>query len=431
MEEKKAVSVIVPVYNSEEYLRRGLGSIMAQSLKDIEIICVNDASTDCSLAVLQELQQQDERIKVISHEVNQGAAVSRNDGFRIAKGEYVIFLDSDDYFYENMLEVTWHKACVWDADMVVFGSEQVSALESKGTDDIPVVSRTVYKPERIDQVTRKSYFIERVRHVPWDKLVRRSFLEENRIWFQDLPANNDVFFSFASVFAAKKIVTCEEVLVRYYRGRTGSLTEFRSKKENFIIEAYWAVTQYIRKNNVADCLKIAWFNVMTDNLQRYFSGQENARKIREMTLQKLKECQRLTEELDVYAKKGALHPHNDIFVRRVLRGEDICAIPYEQYLRDGLTEVLSPRLRQKKKIAVWGCGERGKQLLRLLEECNLKINFLIDGAKSQQGKEYGSYHVMSYESVKDKVDVILITNMQFFPEIELQAEGKEILYVWQ
>ena len=166
MEEKKAVSVIVPVYNSEEYLRRGLGSIMAQSLKDIEIICVNDASTDCSLAVLQELQQQDERIKVISHEVNQGAAVSRNDGFRIAKGEYVIFLDSDDYFYENMLEVTWHKACVWDADMVVFGSEQVSALESKGTDDIPVVSRTVYKPERIDQVTRKSYFIERVRHVP-------------------------------------------------------------------------------------------------------------------------------------------------------------------------------------------------------------------------------------------------------------------------
>lgn len=78
MEESIAISVIVPVYNSGKYLRQGMCGIMTQTAENIEIICVNDASTDNSLSILQELQKNDSRIKIILHEVNKGAGVSRN-----------------------------------------------------------------------------------------------------------------------------------------------------------------------------------------------------------------------------------------------------------------------------------------------------------------------------------------------------------------
>ena len=100
---KPVISVIIPIYNSEKYLSECLNSVVNQTLHDIEIICVNDGSTDSSLEILEDYQSKDKRIKIINQEHN-NAGSARNKGLEIARGEYLSFLDSDDYFDLNMLK---------------------------------------------------------------------------------------------------------------------------------------------------------------------------------------------------------------------------------------------------------------------------------------------------------------------------------------
>ncbi len=112
------VSIIIPVYNSEKYLPKCLDSVCNQTLKDIEIICVNDCSPDGSLAILQEYAKSDNRIKLINFTENKGASAARNAGIRTARGEYIGFVDSDDFVDWNFYEKLYTKAKETDADAV-------------------------------------------------------------------------------------------------------------------------------------------------------------------------------------------------------------------------------------------------------------------------------------------------------------------------
>ena len=112
------VSVIIPVYNVEPYLEKCLDSLINQTLKDIEIICINDCSTDNSLNILEQFKNKDERIKLINLKENKGAAAARNEGLKIAKGEYLGFVDPDDYVDLNFYEELYKKAKQDDADIV-------------------------------------------------------------------------------------------------------------------------------------------------------------------------------------------------------------------------------------------------------------------------------------------------------------------------
>ena len=111
------VSVIIPVYNSANYLSQCLDSILNQTLKEIEIICVDDGSTDDSLSILNKYSKLDNRIKILKQN-NKGGGIARNYGMSIAKGEYLIFLDSDDFFNENLLYETVKAADNFLADIV-------------------------------------------------------------------------------------------------------------------------------------------------------------------------------------------------------------------------------------------------------------------------------------------------------------------------
>ena len=118
------ISVIIPVYNVEKYLRECLDSLINQSFKDFEVICIDDGSTDKSYKILEEYSQKDSRIKVLKQEHN-GAGAARNLGIEIAKGKYIQFLDSDDYFEPNMLEELYNTAEKFGADMAVCSARKV------------------------------------------------------------------------------------------------------------------------------------------------------------------------------------------------------------------------------------------------------------------------------------------------------------------
>ena len=111
------ISVIVPVYNVENYLIQCLDSIINQTLKDIEIICVDDCSPDNSIEILEEYKNKDNRISIIRHSNNQGLGPARNTGLKHANGEYISFVDSDDYIDKNFLFYLYSTAKKYDSDV--------------------------------------------------------------------------------------------------------------------------------------------------------------------------------------------------------------------------------------------------------------------------------------------------------------------------
>ncbi len=416
------ISIIMPVFNTSKYLKESIRSILQQTYTEFELICVNDASCDDSLEILRELQQQDRRLVIINHEENRGAAVSRNDGLKIAKGAYVIFLDSDDYFYPNMLEVSYQQAINNNADVVIFGSE---TLENG------LLREASWNYQYIDSNERKQYFLPMIRHVPWDKLVRRKILSDYKIWFQEIPTNNDIFYSFAVILMAGKIIVCDKIFLQYRHGRSGSLTNRRVSEENHTVDAFYALFRFMVQNRVEAHLAVVLINLIVDNIQLYLSEETYPLKIRRDSLQNLLEY---SDMINVFRRKGMndiLYPHNQEFVGKLIDGMDVCSITYFQYYLDGIKGIIEKRKKKNEKVALWGCGQNGKRLLRLLECHNIAVDYVVDENKQIQGDMYGGYQIRSYDDISKEITTVLITNLAYQKAIESRAAGKEVIYVWK
>lgn len=202
----------MPVFNAEKYLPESLKCVTEQTLTDIEIICVNDGSTDSSKEILEEFAANDPRIKIISQQ-NCGAGSARNRGMEIATGDYLSFLDADDIFNPDMLEKAYEKAEAESADIVIFQSlllnqktgEKKSADWALRMNMIP--DGGVFKPEDISD-----HIFQFSNGWPWDKLFRKSFIEKNDLHFQNTHFFNDTYFVFSALAKAGKIAIVKEEL---------------------------------------------------------------------------------------------------------------------------------------------------------------------------------------------------------------------------
>lgn len=245
--ETPKVSVIIPVYNAAEHLEQCVGSVMAQTLRSIEIICVDDGSPDNSLEILQRLQQQDDRIVVVSQE-NGGAGAARNNGLRHAKGEFLSFLDADDFFEPDMLEKAVEAAEAYTADFVVFGSDQYH-MDKQEFVPVPWVMRVKdippYMPFSYRQLTDNVFktFVGWA----WDKLYCRSFVLEQELWFQEQRTTNDMLFVFSALVVAKRIAIVDQVLAHQRRGGSESLSVTRERSWHCFYDALTALRQRIEK----------------------------------------------------------------------------------------------------------------------------------------------------------------------------------------
>ena len=231
------VSVIIPVYNTEKYLRQCLDSVVNQTLIDIEIICVDDGSTDGSLAILQEYASQDSRIKVLTQK-NLYAGVARNNGLKAASGKYVFFLDSDDYCNTDLLMLAVDKADNLEADIVVFNHyrvDEVTGAKEKKED----ISRGLLSAKKIT-FSRKDVpdrIMSIINPVPWNKLIRRELIEKNSLHFEALSSTNDITFSALCAACASKIAYIDKPLVYYRVNLSSSITSGKQYKLDNVITA--------------------------------------------------------------------------------------------------------------------------------------------------------------------------------------------------
>lgn len=248
--EKPLVSVIIPVYNVEQYLRQCLDSVVNQTLKDIEIICVNDSSTDNSLAILNEYAARDSRIKVIT-QPNGGAGAARNNGLSASTGKYLSFLDSDDFFEPDMLELAYEKAEEDKADFVVFQSDQYYTDDDKFVQvawtlrekEIPP-----YTPFSHRQMTDDIFKV--FVGWAWDKLYNREFVEQNHLLFQEQRTSNDMLFVFSAVAIAKRITVVKKVLAHQRRDAKDSLSKTRENSWYCFYDALLALRERLKSEGL-------------------------------------------------------------------------------------------------------------------------------------------------------------------------------------
>ncbi len=167
------ISVILPVYNVEKYLRRCLDSVLCQTFADFEAICVNDGSADKSLNILEEYAAKDSRIKIVT-QANQGLSMARNNGLKVAKGDYIYFLDSDDAIHPKLLEIAYTFATKYGADMVCFKYEKSDGIKYRPNKiDVENIKYKV-TDNALDLALSKSKF--RIAFNVWSKFYKKEIL---------------------------------------------------------------------------------------------------------------------------------------------------------------------------------------------------------------------------------------------------------------
>lgn len=244
------VSVIIPVYNVENYLRQCLDSVVNQTLREIEIICVNDSSTDGSLAILEEYAQKDDRIQVIT-QPNAGAGAARNRGMDLAKGEYLSFLDSDDFFEPAMLEKAYNLAEQNRADFVVYKSDQYHTEENKFVPVSWAVREQEIPPYPVFNYRQLTDNVFKVFvGWAWDKLFSREFVKKHQLRYQEQRTSNDMLFVFSAIVLAQRISLLPEVLVHQRRDSKDSLSKTRENSWWCFHDALLALRERLQKEGL-------------------------------------------------------------------------------------------------------------------------------------------------------------------------------------
>jgi len=229
-----AVSVIIPTYNSERYIKSCLTSALTQTLKNIEIICVDDCSTDDTFNIIMEYARQDSRITLVKLPKNTGSASEpRNMGMRMSRGRYIAFLDSDDMYTKTALEELVTVAEKWKADVV--HTEQVYMPEDKVIDIDDTTKLKAFSKEvgerctepvlETDNLAERVKMFHAGRFFGWvhNKLFRRDFLMHKGLTFPKIKVSEDTIFYFKVVCTAPRIVRVPNIMY-IYRDNPNSLT---------------------------------------------------------------------------------------------------------------------------------------------------------------------------------------------------------------
>ena len=235
------VSVIMPVYNVIDYLESTLQDVANQSLKDIEIICVDDGSTDGSAEVLDEFAKRDARFTII-HQQNQYAGVARNNGLAVAKGKYVVFWDSDDIFRINALEKLYIEAERTQAEIVVCSANRYDDQSKKEILTGLYLNEPLLPKNRpFSRQDMGSAIFNFSTNVPWNKFYLRSFIEEHGIQFEARRQANDTYFVLMAYYYSTRISTVSDKLMLYRISTSTSLTDTAGKDPLCAIHSYETV----------------------------------------------------------------------------------------------------------------------------------------------------------------------------------------------
>ena len=310
------ISVIIPVYNTEKFLERCLNSVLNQTLRDIEIIVVNDGSRDNSLEIIKKFKENDNRI-VLLDEQNGGSSFARNKGLEVSKGKYFYFIDSDDYLEENtMFEEVYNKCEKDNLDMVVFDYYNDFGNRKECVKNIEVSDGILINKE--DYI--KDLIKNRCGISIWGKLVKKDIFIENNIKFpENIFMGEDLLTSLKLVFFSKKIGKLNKAFYNYVQHENqGTKILKKEKAYEDLFYLYMEIESFLKKQNIffnyKDVFYSRIFQMCRSILKNKYKNVKIYNRLKKYLLENKKEIFNSSEyKRQKLIKKLRFHLKNKIF----------------------------------------------------------------------------------------------------------------------
>jgi len=399
------VSVLTPVYNVEKYLPECMDSLLAQSLTDIEFICINDGSTDGSLAILQEYAAKDARIKIID-QPNGGYGKAMNSGLRTASGEYIGIVESDDFIDVRMFESLYRVAHEYQAEIVKSDFWGVTKEKTKKMENL---SEVLFYKDLVPRMDGKKIFFK----TPsiWSAIYKRDFLEEHHVVFHETPGASyqDVSFFVVTMACAQRAVFLPEAYLHYRMDNVNSSVHSKAKVRCIFDE--FAQIHHFLAAYPSICEDVKYVIEGMKGLHYFANYMRIGDEYKKMFLTLA------ADEFVQDKEEGLLNPQfwrtaDWNFLQRLLDNrekvffEEYARLQKERmYLRGFLSE-----LRDKKQIFVYGAGQVGHFVLSYLLSQQVTISgVLVSSAEKNPSMVLGiPVSVISDANVDPAQSTILV-----------------------
>lgn len=249
------ISVVIPVYNVEKYLGRCLDSIINQTFEDLEIICIDDGSTDNSLLILRSYVNKDSRIIVVSQR-NQGISAVRNKGIDMAKGEYISFIDSDDWIDTDFFEKLYSSAVANNADIAAAGIIRLNKYRK----------RFLVKYDKTETAVEPNIKFELCdvpdRNYVWNKIYKLEKIRKNNLRFKEGVFYEDIIFTPQALYSLEKLVAVPQTFYYYWKTKNSIVTKKSEKYMHDLKNAMHYSESFIHDHKLS-------VDVHTTRLKRY------------------------------------------------------------------------------------------------------------------------------------------------------------------
>ena len=408
------VSVVIAVYNSEKYLRQTMDSILKQTLREIEVVCVDDGSDDASLQILREYAHKDKRVRVLENrEVSDGAGAARNLGISHAVGEYLSVLDADDFFEPDLLEKAYGKAISTQADVVLYDSYIYDEWLERDN-SVAWILAEAYLPN-VEVFAPQDYagsLFQMTLGAAWNMMVSRSLVEKYRIRFEAIHHADDLGFVYLCFACAGRIVLLRERLMHYRRNNEESQYSKISQWPLAGCEALCRLRQELESRNLYGIYRVGFVNRALDYIAFYLEEMTEPSAF-ETLYEALK--REYLEKLDLFgiADEQISNQHT-LNLRNQIQESSSCAYwmrKYQAYFKGHddsflFQSVLPQTLPEGASVAIYGAGIRGWRIFcALMEGKKHPVRAWVDKNFAQIG-----YPVQSPEVLRNtKFDCILIT----------------------
>jgi glycosyltransferase involved in cell wall biosynthesis len=405
------ISVIIPTYNAEEYIERAVNSILAQSFDNIEIIVINDASGDKTTNILQERFGKELKVKFYNNATNYGQGISRNLGLEYAKGDYVFFLDSDDWIAPEALEKMYNIAKIKDADIVACGMQLV--YQNGNT-------KTAHSHEF--EVSGGLHALQMVADAKIsisasDKLYRKDFIHRHALCFPSI-YQEDIVFVLEAVYHCNKVISIPNLFYNYYQTAMSTSRGEISEKHIFSnIEMSRLINNFLSQINsdknideiVAKIYTILNKEITYYMFKFYNNSSDNKRH-------------------HILSKVFTQH-----FGDRAFYVETLLETLMDQNMRLSACDVLKMFKQIKgRKIVFFGTGSASKNLTKFFP---LSIGYYIDNNPDKWDEELNGIKICNPVRLlkENKNELAIIVASQYYTEISAQLQNmgfEENIHFW-
>lgn len=405
MENEIKVSVVIPAYNVEKYIEDCLNSVIRQTLRQIEIICVNDASTDSTSDILYEFSKIDNRIKVIDLSQNQGQSTARNIGLGISKGNYVYFLDADDMIAEDCLEKLYVLSIRHNLDICFFNA---SAIFENRKLEIQFKSyETIHKTVCKDVMRGEVLFQNFIENNDWSPSPTRQFFSKefligNDIKFEPGILHEDTLFSFLAIIRAERVLCVpDQLYYRRFRPDSTMTSCMTSRNVKGLFICYCKALEELKKNQYSCLTERAIIKYLDSLLTTVKSTKQKAKNMTEI----------------VFENSYMQYLFNNIVEHK------------EKYYR--VSEKCVHTLKQASKVYIYGAGAIAEMITLQLSEIGIPVEAYVVSDVCQNPQVLLGNPVIAIDKLEEHSIVLIATAERYHKEItmKLKEQGNyEIVY---